>query len=50
MSLTQAVAFLLSIFALWRLYTGQGICTLCSGRGRHRSDCPNAKHNTRDRD
>jgi hypothetical protein len=35
-----ALAFLLSLFALWVLYQQQASCARCNGRGRHRRDCP----------
>jgi hypothetical protein len=44
---THTLAFFLSLFALWFLFQHQGVCPHCSGRGRHRSDCPEAEKRTR---
>jgi hypothetical protein len=43
MTLVQSISVLLSMFGLWFLFARQGVCPLCSGRGKHRSDCPNAR-------
>jgi hypothetical protein len=39
-AMASMMALLLSVFALWSLYEFQAVCPRCSGRGRHRSDCP----------
>jgi hypothetical protein len=43
MNVMQALAFLFSSFALWILFVRQSVCALCSGRGKHRPNCPHAK-------
>jgi hypothetical protein len=43
MTNTLTIALLLSLFALWSLYSVQGVCVRCNGRGRHRDDCPFAE-------
>jgi hypothetical protein len=48
MNVTQALAFLLSTFALWFLFVRQSVCALCAGRGKHRPNCPHAKKNKDD--
>jgi hypothetical protein len=39
-ALVQMVALLVSIYAIWFLFEHQAVCPRCSGRGGHRSDCP----------
>ena len=41
MSPALVLAFFLACFFLWFLYEREGVCPLCSGRGRHGEDCPN---------
>jgi hypothetical protein len=43
MSVPLTLAVLLSGFALWFLFEHAGVCPLCSGRGKHRSDCPHSE-------
>jgi hypothetical protein len=38
---TPLLAFMVSLLALWLLFERQTVCLRCSGRGRHRPDCPN---------
>jgi hypothetical protein len=38
------IAALLSLLVLWWLYQEQAVCVRCNGRGRHRRDCPMARH------
>jgi hypothetical protein len=40
LGLPQALAFLLSLVALWFLFQQQGTCVRCGGLGGHRRDCP----------
>ena len=39
-TLAPMMAILLSSFAIWFLFEFQAVCPRCSGRGGHRSDCP----------
>jgi hypothetical protein len=39
-ALAPMMAILLSSFAIWFLYEFQTVCPRCSGRGGHKSDCP----------
>jgi hypothetical protein len=44
MNAASTLAALLALLVLWSLYQEQGVCVRCNGRGRHRRDCPLAKH------
>jgi hypothetical protein len=44
MTAAPTLAALLSLVVLWFMYQEQSVCVRCNGRGRHRRDCPMAKH------
>jgi hypothetical protein len=48
MNAVTAIAFMVSLLVLWTFYQDQAVCARCHGRGRHRRDCPMAKHDDDD--
>jgi hypothetical protein len=44
MTAATSLAVLLSLLVVWWMYQEQAVCVRCNGRGRHRRDCPMAKH------
>jgi hypothetical protein len=40
MQTAPALAFMFSLVGIWFLFQFQTVCPRCSGRGRHRSGCP----------
>jgi hypothetical protein len=50
MTAAPTLAALLSLVVLWFMYQEQSVCVRCNGRGRHRRDCPMARHDGDDDD
>jgi hypothetical protein len=48
MTAVNAIAFMVSLLVLWSFYSDQAVCARCHGRGRHRRDCPMARHDDDD--
>jgi hypothetical protein len=42
MQTASMLGFMFSLYGTWFLFQRQTVCPRCSGRGRHRSDCPDA--------